>query len=408
MFYPTATTEKAREKEVQAFAIEFENRVKKGELFAGEKMTFAELVPLWYEQFAEKKVTLRVREDYISQLEKYYLPELGNMKMSDIRPYHIQKVLANMERKGLSFKTIRNCFTPINSVFTFAFKQGFIKENICFRCTLPKSNPDGIVDDDTEEELHFFDIEETVDFLTFLDSGYDITYPERIRTKRNGEKYTVAAYTIHRDVPPLFVAYFYLAIFSGCRLSELCALKWKNINWEDNTIDIKTAISKTKAKGQIVKGPKTKKGYRTISLPSVCFEKLQILKKAEEGRMNELGSLWIGESQNNFNKNYVFIKWSNGGRIDIDTPGDKFNDLIEHYNSTHEKKLPKIRLHDLRHTSATLLLAAGVDIETVSKRLGHKKASTTLDIYGHSIPAKNDEAACILNQLLNPSYAKKS
>ena len=73
------------------------------------------------------------------------------------------------------------------------------------------------------------------------------------------------------------------------------------------------------------------------------------------------------------------------------------------YNKNCEKeenRLPLIRLHDLRHTSATLLLSNDVDIETVSRRLGHSKASVTLDIYGHALPENDRKAANALEKML--------
>ena len=120
-------------------------------------------------------------------------------------------------------------------------------------------------------------------------------------------------------------------------------------------------------------------------------------------RMKKLGNLWKGESVDNYDQNYIFIKWRDGTRIDIDTPGDEFEKLIDIYNSKHEVQLPKIRLHDLRHTSATLLLAENINIETVSKRLGHNNTSTTLNVYGHAMPVKDADAANLLGVLIDPT-----
>ena len=83
----------------------------------------------------------------------------------------------------------------------------------------------------------------------------------------------------------------------------------------------------------------------------------------------------------------------------IDTPTHKFKEIIEKNNKSNETKLPLIRLHDLRHTSATLLLANNVDIETVSNRLGHAQCSTTLNIYGHAMKESDIKASKILASL---------
>ena len=97
-----------------------------------------------------------------------------------------------------------------------------------------------------------------------------------------------------------------------------------------------------------------------------------------------------------------------GSRMDIDTPSHKFKKAIEYYNSTctnEEDKLPLIHLHDLRHTSATLLLANHVDIETVSHRLGHSKPSITLDEYGHWMEETDRTASDTPETLFNKSSA---
>ena len=88
--------------------------------------------------------------------------------------------------------------------------------------------------------------------------------------------------------------------------------------------------------------------------------------------------------------------------MNLDTPYHKFKEVIALYNAQCEKeedKLPNIRLHDLRHTSATLLLSENVDIETVSHRLGHSKASVTLDVYGHWLKETDEKASDTLENL---------
>ncbi len=408
IFYPKATTPKAIDKEVEAFAYDFEARVKRGEYYSGEKITFRELIPIWFSQCAEKTVTLRVREDYQAKLNRYFTPVLGTMKLCDIRTVHIQNILADLEERGLCLKTIRNYFTPINSIFKFAFNQGLIKENPCLRCTLPKINPDGIVEEDhSGDKLQFFDVKQASCFLGFLDDGYEVSYPERKRTDRAGKAYTVAPYSFHRDISPQYIAYFYLAIYGGFRLGEMCALKWRDVDWENNLISIQKAVTKTKSKGQFLKCPKTKSSYRRVTLPQICFEKLQACKTAQLARMEELCSLWMGKRGSEYEDNYIFIKWKDGSRIHIDTPNKEFEKLIELYNSTHDEKLPRIRLHDLRHTSATLLLSENVNIETVCKRMGHGNASTTLNIYGHTMPVKDADAASVLDALILPTGAKE-
>lgn len=102
-------------------------------------------------------------------------------------------------------------------------------------------------------------------------------------------------------------------------------------------------------------------------------------------------------------ENCVFIQKS-GRMMDPGTIGKKFSNIIDRFNETYalepSQEIPKIRLHDLRHTVATLLIADGTDIETVSRILGHEKVSTTLDIYGHWMEERQEAAADRLSDIL--------
>ena len=178
-------------------------------------------------------------------------------------------------------------------------------------------------------------------------------------------------------------------------------LTWNDVDFKSRTISINKAITKTK-EGQFVKETKTVAGNREIMLPSQCFEVLKEWKLKQMELALSLGDEWQGETGKDFDKNYIFIQLENGSRMDIDTPTHKFKKAIRNYNDSctcEENKLPEIHLHDLRHTSATLLLSNHVDIETVSHRLGHSKASITLDVYGHWMEETDRTASDTLENL---------
>jgi len=130
----------------------------------------------------------------------------------------------------------------------------------------------------------------------------------------------------------------------------------------------------------------------------VCFTILRKWHSEQRQIALASGEAWKGKTGKHFDDNYIFIQ-EDGQRMDVDTPSHKFQKLIKLYNLTHEDKLPRIRLHDLRHTSATLLLASGTDIETVSHRLGHSKASITLDVYGHALKSMDKTASDTLETM---------
>lgn len=394
-FYPESKSEKKITKEVEDFARDFERRVKNGEYFSGEKMSFREFAQRWDEEWASnpENLTPSIREGYIEILEKRAYPHIGFMKISDIRPLHINEIYEEMKKEGKASGTIKRAHCVINSVFKYAYRMEVIKDNPCSRIELPKSKQNN--------DLHYFTLDESKRFLGALTKEYTHKYKgsERVLSS-TGETYSVGDYEAKHTIPTQYQSYFSLAIYGGFRRGELIALTWEDINFENQTVSITKSVAKTKS-GQIVKSTKTVSGERVIKLPRQCFETLAIWKKEQKELSLTLGTYWKGYRGKDFDRNPVFIT-DNGERMNLDTPYHKFKDIIALYNGQCEReedKLPNIRLHDLRHTSATLLLSENVDIETVSHRLGHSKASITLDVYGHWMKETDEKASNTLENL---------
>ena len=184
----------------------------------------------------------------------------------------------------------------------------------------------------------------------------------------------------------------------------MVALTWEDIDFETHTVSINKAAAKTKKRGQIIKSTKTAAGNRVLILPKSCFVTLRAWKSEQRQLAMRLGSAWAGETGKNFDKNYVFIQLDSGRMMNLDTPGHRFKSILKRYNSTVKNeadRLPQIRLHDLRHTSASLLIAEKVDIAEVSRRMGHSDISVTLNIYTHPQPEKDSEAADALERMFD-------
>ena len=396
-YIPKATSPKAIEKEVKRFADDFEDRVKNGEYYSGEKITFEEMYHIWKKNWLDHSdLTVAVKEQYIEKLETRVIPKIGHMKMSKIKARHIDDVLFDLENSGLSPSTIKKYMVCIRSVFKYAFKKEYIKENPCLRCDPPKEKT-------KSEDLHYFTPDQATRFLDFLDEDYEVSASARTRRDSSGNEYTVAPYTYMMSVSPMFKAYYHLAIYGGFRRGELCALTWNDLDFENETVSITKAVSITKEYGQIIKEPKTPKSKRKVKVPRVCFEVLTEWKKEETALSFRLGTQWTGYRGADFDKNYIFIDQTNGSLMNLHTASNKFKELIDRYNQSvdeEDQELPSIRLHDLRHTTATLLLANGSDIKTVSHRLGHSKTSVTLDVYSHFMEETDQTASDILESVL--------
>ena len=312
------------------------------------------------------------------------------MKLNDIKSEHIDRIVMGLLDDGKSPKTIRNIFNIIRSCFDYAFRKNYIKENPCLRCEpLPVIHRDG--------DLHTFNEDQVRRFLTeALTKEYEFQFKGHTRRYHevgSGEEFEVRDYTEHRSVPLQFRVYFTLAVFGGFRRGELIGLNWEDIDPENRTIRIRQAVSLSED-GQYIKDPKTEAGKRTITLPETCFVHLEQWKREQKKICLSLGTAWEGFRGKDYDRNPVFIQTDTGKRMNVQSPSAKFRKILIEYNKTvdEEDRLPLIRLHDLRHTNATHLVASGVDFETIAKRLGHSRASFTLDVYGHAL-AENDQKA---------------
>jgi len=174
-------------------------------------------------------------------------------------------------------------------------------------------------------------------------------------------------------------------ILTGFRRGEVCALRWGDINFKNQTITISRSARKSKELGLIIKDPKTESSKRTISIPSILVDQLFDYKKYVCDKYKNVGYTLTDNS-------YIFTNQF-GDIINIDTFEKWMNKVLIKAN------LPHHTLHSLRHTNVTLQIAAGVPIVTVSSRVGHSKTSTTTDIYAYSLQGSDKKAANAIDNL---------
>ncbi len=397
--------------ELEAVCKDFEEKAKNGELFDGEKITFSEFMQTWDDEWCRKNVTPSNRDCYLKDLRNHIIPEIGNMKLSAVKTIHCQKIINKLDDSGLKISTVKKIFTAMRSVFKYAKRMKIIKEDPCIDVLLPKQKKQ------KKKDVRSFNLEQSRRFLEGLQDTYQKTYGKRIRRNFEGNPYEIQGYTVDFQIPFQFQLFYTLACYSGARRGELLGLLWKDVDFDDQIIDINKAIAEASEIGVYVKEPKTQSGYRKITLPSVCFDMLKTWHEMELQQCLNLSNKWEGKPLDQFDNQPIFIQ-ENGLVMNPKTPSHKFEDILELINNKimkeadlitdpkeKEKKLnellPKITLHELRHTASTLLVAQGMDIATISKRLGHSRISTTLNIYTHSLPEKDREASDMLERIYN-------
>ena len=385
-------------KEVDEYARDFEQRIKNGEYYEGEAMSFREFAhDHWLPEWADTHLTEAVKESYCQMLQNHYYPMLGNRKISDIKAVEIQAMVTRMMRRGYAPKTVKRYVSVLNSVMRYAFRMYVIKENPIDRCELPKEHYD--------TDLHYWTPDQAKTFLyKALPMEYVDTYRAHTRMDDTGICYSVSDYTETHKIEKQWIAYFTLAIYGGFRRGEMIALTWKDVDFKNRTISVNKAASRVKG-GVIIKDPKTKASKRTVVMPQFCMDTLKKWKQIQKRLSMALGPVWQGPRGAKYDENCIFIQMDSGKMMDLSSPTNRFRTAVARYNKTvknEEDKLPEIRLHDLRHTCATILIAEGVDIETISHRLGHSRASVTLDVYGHFMEHLDDTAADALAKILDP------
>lgn len=400
-YTPEKKNPKAKLEEVKRFAYKYEHDLLYGNIKDGEHLTLNDVVSEWQKEI-KQEVQQRTLQTYREHLDKYVLKHIGFKKLSNITAYDLQE-LVNEWSTTLHPSTVRRRFASVRSIIKYCYQKDLIKENICNRVKLPKNI------DSEHDKLHYFTPEQFKTFLNACDLEYTTEYKAHTRTlKSTGENYNVPEYSEKHTIPFQYKVMFSLLVDSGIRRGELLALTWHDIDFQKNEISITKSIGTIKDDNnkdiEIVKCPKTVSSNRTLAITQCTIDLLKKWKAKEKVLMMKLGTKWQGERQN-FDDNFIFIQLDNGLRMSLSTPCHKFTSIIKQYNEqyaeTETDKLPLIRLHDLRHTSATILLSKGIDIETVSKRLGHSKASTTLDIYGHATKETDRQAAELLESVLS-------
>lgn len=387
-------TPKKRQKAVEEFARQFEEQVKNGVALDGRKITLKDFTERWVNEYASQKLQPGTIEKYKAELNDKILPVMGHLKLSELRPATLNAAFVAMTKDGArrdgkpggySRATIKKTQDVLSSVLRTAVEWEIIEKN-----PMDKVRSVGEV---AADKIEFFTPEQAATFLDFIEQPYKVKTKGHKRTDDTGKDYTVGNYERTMEVPEQLRILFNLAIYAGLRKGELLALEWSDIDFDNDTVTVSKAVSVV-AGQQITKEPKTKTSRRTVSIPHSLTLRIKALKVERTKYRLSVGTYWHGAE-------WLFIQ-DNGKQMSYSTPYSAFQDTIVRYNADKraDKQLPAIPFHGLRHTSATLLIASKQDVRTVSSRLGHAQASTTMNIYAHALKETDRKAVNALENML--------
>jgi integrase len=179
-----------------------------------------------------------------------------------------------------------------------------------------------------------------------------------------------------------------LAAFLGLRREEILGLKWKSVDIQNRTIFI-NEVRVRAGKNIVIKQPKTDKSQRALYIPNEVYSVLLELKKEQDNYKKLLGKEYDTQG-------YLYAH-DDGKPYRVNSISDQFKKFIDRSN------LPPIRLHDLRHTFASILYNEGVDLKSISEALGHSDLGTTNKIYTHRFDKTHKDTVNIMSKALNIS-----
>lgn len=280
-------------------------------------------------------------------------------KVADTAGLPLSKAFTEKVRAGgkLGGNTQLHYHRFLSSVFEKAVKWQLIDENPCRRTEAPKA---------AEIEVEALQEEDVAKLLEAL-----------------------------QDAPAQYSVITQLALLTGARRGEICGLRWSDVDLDAGTISIERTLQYIPGKGTVFTSPKTKRSRRCIKIGPDCVQLLQEYRKHQKAERFKIGSEWVRKVEiegKTLENDLLFTKW-NGAPIDPKTVTTWFPGFL----AAHD--LPPVHFHSLRHTNASLLIAAHVPVTAVSGRLGHAKTSTTTDIYAGFIRSADAAAADALTDV---------
>ncbi len=322
------------------------NDLEQGTFITEKDQTVREYMEHWLEYIHKPTIRLTTYILYRRILAKHILPSLGGIALRRLRPEHIDHLYAEKRAANLAPKTISNIHKLLNTALNDAVGRNKLARNVLTMVKSPRA---------LSAERPVFAPEQATHLLEAL---------------RN-----------HR-----FEVLVIMALVTGMREGELLALRWQDIDFQQGKLQVTRTVTYKAKYGFIITEPKSAKGKRSIALPAFLLGLLKKHRIAHQEMRLKAGEQWKHED-------LVFC--TQQGNFLTDTF------LRErYYRILEQAQLPRIHFHDLRHSTASILLAMGVNIKVVQELLGHSHVTITLGIYGHVLPGMQEDAMRKMGDLL--------
>jgi integrase len=316
-----------------------------GFIFDAGSMTLSEYLDRWLSDAVRDTVRQRTYERYEQIARVHIKPTLGRIKLKAVTSAHVRSLYREKLDAGLASRTVRYIHTTLQKALSQGVADGLIPRNVAASVKAPRP---------AKKEIQTLSPEQSRALL------------EAAREDR-------------------FEALYVLAVHCGLREGELLGLKWGDVDLEARTLAVRRTLSETRT-GHKFEQPKNGKG-RSVKLSQRAIESLRSHRTRQNEKRLAAGSLW---------QDHRLVFPTTVGNTMSAT-----NLLSRHFKPLLKRaELPAIRLHDLRHTCASILLMAGKHPKYVQELLGHASIAITLDIYSHVIEGMDGGLADAMDEVL--------
>lgn len=313
---------------------------------AGRAPTVAEWLGHWLDTIAIRKVRASTLQGYRGKVNGRIIPAVGHHRLDRLQPEHLEAWYLELAEEGLASSTILQLHRILSRALKVAMQRGKVARNVCSLVDAPSLRRDEVVPFSTEEARALL---------------------AAARGLRNEARWSVA-----------------LAL--GLRQGEALALRWEDIDLDTGTLTVRRSMQRLVGKGLVFDEPKSRAGRRSIMLPNGLRDALRSHRAAQLEERLAAGSEW--------QENGLLFAQVNGRPIDPGSDWKSWKALLALAG------VRDARLHDARHTAATLLLQQGVPARVAMQILGHSQISLTLGTYSHVVPELAQEAAERIDRVL--------